>query len=90
VPHAADVVRRDAEGQRPAVAEAALAVALRRAIAKTRDPARLLEAVLDVISMRERLDGSDDRLPGWRLVERGGPGQRRVRITSDDVLNGHE
>ena len=81
---AADVARRDTEGQEPAVAEAVLAVALRRAITKTRDPARLLEAVLDVISMRERLDGADDRLPGWRLVERGG--ERRVRITSDDVL----
>jgi hypothetical protein len=86
VAHAADVVRRDAEGQEPAVAEAVLAVALRRAIAKTRDPARLLEAVLDVISMREQLDGADDRLPGWRLVERDGSSQRRVRITSGDVL----
>jgi hypothetical protein len=75
VAHAADVTRRDAEGQRPAVAEAVLAVALRRAIAKTREPARLLEAVLNVISMRERLDGAEDLLPGWRLVERGGPGR---------------
>ena len=94
VAHAADVARRDAEGQRPAVAEAVLAVALRRALAKTREPARLLEAVLNVISMRERLEGAEDLLPGWRLVERGGPGsargggpgERRVRITSSDVL----
>jgi hypothetical protein len=86
VGNAADVVRKDVEGQRPAVAGAVLAVALRRAIAKAKDPARLLEAVLDVISMRERLEGPDDRLPGWRLVEHGGTGERRVRITSDDVL----
>jgi hypothetical protein len=86
IANAVDVVRKDVEGQRPAVAESVLAEALRRAIAKTKDPARLLDAVLDVISMRERLEGADDRLPGWRLLERGGTRERRVRITSDDVL----
>jgi hypothetical protein len=86
VVNAADVVRKDTEGKRAAVAETVLAVALRRAIAKAKDPARLLEAVLDVLSMHERLEGADDRLPGWRLVERGSPAERRVRITSDDVL----
>lgn len=86
VGNAADVVRKDVEGQGPAVAGAVLAVALRRAIAKAKDPARLLEAVLDVIAMREGLGAPDDRLPGWRLVEHGGTGERRVRITSDDVL----
>jgi hypothetical protein len=86
IANAVDVVRKDVEGQRPAVAESVLAEALRRAIARTRDPARLLDAVLDVISMRERLEGADDRLPGWRLLEHGGTRERRVRITSDDVL----
>jgi hypothetical protein len=86
VVNAADVVRKDAEGNRAAIAETVLAVALRRAIARAKDPARLLEAVLDVLSMHERLEGADDRLPGWRLVEHGGPAERRVRITSDDVL----
>jgi hypothetical protein len=86
IANAADVVRKDVEGQRPAVAESVLAEALRRAIAKTKDPARLLDAVLDVISMREQLEGADDRLPGWRLLEHGGTRERRVRITSDDVL----
>jgi hypothetical protein len=86
VVNAADVVRKDAEGNRAAIAETVLAVALRRAIAKAKEPARLLDAVLDVLSMHERLEGADDRLPGWRLVEHGGPGERRVRITSDDVV----
>jgi hypothetical protein len=86
VANAADVVRKDVEGQRPAVVETVLAVALRRALARAKDPARLLEAVLDVISMSERLEGVADRLPGWRLVEHDGVRERRVRITSDDVL----
>jgi hypothetical protein len=84
---AADVVRKDVEGKRAAIAETVLAVALRRALAKAKDPARLLEAVLDVLSMHERLVGADDRLPGWRLVEHGGRAERRVRITSDAVLD---
>jgi hypothetical protein len=78
------VVRRDVEGLRPAAAEAVLAVAIRRELARVTDPARLLEAILRVVSMQERL-GDDDRLPGWRLVETGDQG-RRLHVTSADVM----
>ena len=79
------VVRRDVEGIRPAVAETVLAVAIRREIGRANDPARLLEAVLTVISMNERLT-DDDRLPGWRLVE-SGERARRLHVTPADVLD---
>ena len=80
------MVRRDLEGLRPAAVEAVLAVAIGREIARTDDPARLLAAVLDVVSMKERLV-DDDRLPGWRLVEDDERG-RRIHVTSADVLEG--
>ncbi len=50
---------------------------------------RVVAATLDEVSMRERADGSDDDLPGWRLVEHdpGDPGRgRRVRLDADRVL----
>ncbi len=84
IANAEAVVRRDAEGGRPTVAEAVLTLAIRREIGKVKDPNALLGAVLKVVSTRERL-GDDDRLPGWRLVEDREP-SRRLHVTFSDVV----
>jgi hypothetical protein len=56
--------------------------------------ARVLEVSLDVIASREKADDAGRALPGWRLVERPGPGgaaegqPRRLIVTPADVTEG--
>jgi hypothetical protein len=79
------LVRRDVLGDTPAIAARLLAQDLVAAVARLQDPqpADVVEAVAAVLAGSPAHEG----LPGWELVERGGPGgrTRRVRIVADDL-----
>jgi len=79
------LVRRDVLGDRPAVATRLLARDVLAAIARLRDPGAgdLAAAVAAVLAASPRRAG----LPGWELLERDGPGDRRrpIRLTGDDL-----
>ena len=79
------LVRRDVLGATPAIAASLLARDLAAAVASLQDPrpAAVVEAVAAVFAQSPVREG----LPGWELVERGGPGgaARRLRLAADDL-----
>ena len=82
---AESLVRRDILGNEPIVATRLAARDVLAAIARLDDPspAEVAVAVSDVLAASRRRSG----LPGWRMVERGGPdgAERGIRLTPDDL-----
>ena len=87
---AESLVRRDILGNEPIVATRLAARDVLAAIARLDDPspAEVAVAVADVLAASRKRSG----LPGWRMVERGGPDgeERGLRLTPDDLRDaGH-
>jgi hypothetical protein len=81
------LVRRDVLGGTPAVAARLLALDLAAAVTRLEDPrpTDIVEAVAAVLAGSP--SPARDGLPGWELVERGGPREpaRRLRLAAEDL-----
>jgi hypothetical protein len=77
------IVRRDIMGDQPVVAARLLALEILAAVGSVSKPDKIVEAVVDVLSMSKVRRG----LPGWEVVERDGATDepRIIRLVPGDL-----
>ena len=77
------LVRRDITGNQPVIAARLLAREILAAVGTATKPDSVVEAVVEALGSSKVRRG----LPGWELVERGGPGDdtRVIRLLSSDL-----
>jgi hypothetical protein len=94
IPEPGALVRRDVRGDRPVIAELLLARAIAGELASRGLPrgGPLAAALLEGIAAAIGVPGSRPGVPGWAIVETGGPAgaPRTLRLTGADLLEALE